>query len=197
MKTGKLFFGGKHVGDVTGTSVVISAPPYGALHETGFMTGVSRTDVQVTFQLELSEDPMPGLRKLCVDVVTRYFGERLRDYELHVDDTTEHTWATAWPISMRRSSLLVRLVPRGQKRSLGNMSFNYYHRDEATLGRVRTRLLARLEKYCLKILPRLRTPEQLAASAARRAAELAARPKRVAQASAEADAAFKELEKNL
>lgn len=187
LQRAKLFVDGKLVGNAL-VDVEIDAIAQSVKQH--IVLGVQQVSVQMNFTLQPTEDPLPGLRKLCADVVHRYFDERMRDYELHVDDTTEPH------VAHERSSFLVRIVPRGSTRSIGNMSFNYQHRHIDQLGKVRTRLLTRLEAYCKRILPRLRTPEQLAASAARRAAAEANRPGLVRKAMAKADAAFAELEKD-
>lgn len=180
-----IFYKGQAVGKVTDMQIIEAAKH---VRQT-VIAGVKHTSIEMDFVLTYPEDPLPGLRQLCADVVNRHFGDRMRDYVLHVDETTEAH------VAHERSSFVVRITPRGARRSIGNMSFNYYHRDFDKIEKVRNRLRKRLDAYCKRILGRFRTPEQLAASAARRAKAEANRPDRIARDVARADAAFAELEK--
>jgi hypothetical protein len=159
----------------------------GTIYLDGEPIGVATS---VTFKLEPTADPIPELRKQCVDTLVHLLGaDALRPYEVHVVDTTEAYLAD------HRTSFVVRVVQRGRSTSLGNMSFNYYHRDFEKLAGIRKRLGKRLQAYCEKLKRRLRTAEQIAASEARKARAAARIPGRVEEESAAAEAAFEEAEK--
>ncbi len=103
-------------------------------------------------KLEVIEDSVKLLTDHAHTWIARMMSGKLQGYRVWISTDEDDTW--------KRTCILIRICEGDNQRALATMSFNYYWRDPVT--KVKRRLDARLVAYAERVLPRLKSPEDLA-----------------------------------